>query len=121
PKCGCRFETAPQTMPPAAPPKRETVWDTGQPGQVKDLPARADGPEGEHAFLRPAQQPDELGRLGPYRILNVLGRGGMGLVYQAEDPRLKRSIALKIMRPQYATNASARQRFLREAQAQAAL
>ena len=33
-------------MPPAAPPKRETVWDSGQPGQVQDLPARADGPEG---------------------------------------------------------------------------
>src|SRR2546423_1487948 len=40
-------------------------------------------------FLLPPQAADELGRLGKYRILQVLGHGGMGVVYKAEDPVLK--------------------------------
>jgi serine/threonine protein kinase len=71
--------------------------------------------------LTPAQMPDELGRLGPYRVLKVLGSGGMGLVLQAEDPLLKRSVALKVMRPDMATTEVHRLRFLREAQATAAV
>ncbi|MEZ6092122.1 MAG: hypothetical protein R3C05_29785 [Pirellulaceae bacterium] len=59
-----------------------------------------DSPHSEAiGFLRPAQRDDELGRLGGYRILQVLGSGGMGVVFHAEDPQLKRSIALKVMKP----------------------
>ncbi len=72
-------------------------------------------------FLAPAQSPDELGRLGQYRVLRVLGAGGMGVVFQAEDPRLQRLIALKAMLPGLAASDSAKQRFLREARAAAAL
>ena len=72
-------------------------------------------------FLSPPQADDELGRLGKYRILKVLGHGGMGVVYQAEDPKLKRKVALKAMLPTLAASASAGQRFLREAQAMAAV
>jgi serine/threonine protein kinase len=68
-------------------------------------------------FLAPPQEPGELGRLGPYRVLKLLGAGGMGLVLQAEDPLLKRAVALKVMRPESAKSKEARQRFLREAQA----
>jgi serine/threonine protein kinase len=73
------------------------------------------------AFLAAAQAEDELGRLGPYRILSVLGSGGMGVVFRAEDPRLQREVALKIMLPSLAANPVARERFLREARAAAAL
>ncbi len=73
------------------------------------------------AFLSPPQAPDELGRLCSYRILEVLGSGGMGVVFLAEDSQLKRPVALKVMRPGMAANQSARQRFLREARAMAAL
>ena len=72
-------------------------------------------------FLAPSQADDELGRLGKYRILKILGHGGMGVVYQAEDPELKRKIALKAMLPTLAASASAGKRFLREAQAMAAV
>ncbi len=73
------------------------------------------------SFLAPAQGPNEIGRLGSYRILKVLGTGGMGMVFEAEDPNLKRTIALKIMKPSLAVYASARERFLREAQTAAKL
>ena len=75
----------------------------------------------ESVSLRPPQQADEIGRLGGYRVLKELGRGGMGAVFQAEDPKLKRLVALKVMLPRLAADASARRRFLREAQAMAAV
>jgi serine/threonine protein kinase/formylglycine-generating enzyme required for sulfatase activity len=71
------------------------------------------------AFLRPAESPDELGRLGQYRVLQLLGQGGMGLVFRAEDLQLQRPVALKVMRPAVARHPIARERFLREARATA--
>ncbi len=68
------------------------------------------------SFLAPPQQPGEIGRLGPYRVLKVLGAGGMGIVFQAEHLTLKRLVALKVMRPNVAAKEVNRQRFLREAQ-----
>jgi len=72
-------------------------------------------------LLAPAQGPGELGRLGNYRILSVLGMGGMGIVFKGEDPELKRIVALKGMLPTVAAKATNRQRFVREARATAAI
>ncbi len=72
-------------------------------------------------MLAPAEQPDEIGRLGGYELLKVLGVGGMGVGFQAEDPRLKRLVALKVLKPDRAEHPGARQRFLREAQTAAAI
>jgi serine/threonine protein kinase len=77
--------------------------------------------EDARALLAPPQGPDEMGRLGPYRVLRVLGAGGMGVVFEAEDPQLKRRVALKALRPALAIGGDARQRFLREAQRMASL
>jgi serine/threonine protein kinase/Leucine-rich repeat (LRR) protein len=57
--------------------------------------------------------------LGPYRIVKELGRGGMGAVFAALDTRLDRQLALKVMLPEFAADASAKERFLREARAAA--
>jgi serine/threonine protein kinase len=85
-------------------------------------PAPQRPPTGRHfPFLRPPQTDDELGRLGLYRILKVLGQGGMGVVFLAEDTSLNRQLALKVMLPEAAELPQARERFVREARAAAAL
>lgn len=74
-----------------------------------------------YSFLSPPESKDELGRLGVYCITKLLGAGGMGMVFQAEDTQLRRSVALKVMRPEIAAITNAHDRFLREARTMASM
>ena len=73
------------------------------------------------SFLTPSEQKDSLGGLGHYEILEVIGQGGMGTVLRAIDAKLQRVVAIKVMATPLAANATARRRFIREAQAAAAV
>jgi serine/threonine protein kinase/tetratricopeptide (TPR) repeat protein len=59
--------------------------------------------------------------LGPYRVLEQLGAGGMGEVYRARDPRLGRDVAIKVLPRQFAADADRLRRFEQEARAASAL
>ncbi len=72
-------------------------------------------------YLQPSKQPNTLGCIGLYSIQRILGTGGMGVVFEAFDPSLHRTVAIKIMHPHFAVSGAARQRFAREAKAAAAV
>ncbi len=72
-------------------------------------------------FLQPSTKPGSLGRLGPYDVREVLGRGAFGVVLKAFEPELSRFVAIKVLAAHFAASAAARGRFAREARAAAAV
>ncbi len=72
-------------------------------------------------LLDPPSHPEMLGRLSRYEIERVIGVGGMGVVFKAYDSELGRPVAIKVLAPFLAGNATAVQRFAREARAAAAV
>ena len=76
--------------------------------------AESGTPQEAKAPLAQGSQPMSIGK---YRIVRLLGRGGMGAVYQAFDPHLERDVALKVMLPQFADQPEHKLRFEREARA----
>ncbi len=60
-------------------------------------------------------------KIGKYDVIDVIGRGGMGIVYKGSDPYLDRLVAIKMMTGQFAENSDLLKRFYREAQSTASL
>ncbi|TWU10131.1 serine/threonine-protein kinase [Allorhodopirellula heiligendammensis] len=71
--------------------------------------------------LQPTDHPGSLGRFARYEILEILGRGGMGVVMRGFDTSLNRHSAIKMLAPELACSAAARKRFSREAKSAAAV
>jgi serine/threonine protein kinase len=72
-------------------------------------------------FLRSSDRPGSFGRIGPYEVLELLGRGGAGVVLKAFDAALHRLVAIKVLTAGNAASEAARKRFAREARAAAAV
>ena len=69
----------------------------------------------------PPAMPTERLQFGEFRVLRRIGTGGMGVVYAAEQTSLQRTVALKVVRPEFLLSKSARERFQREVEAIARL
>lgn len=85
-----------------------------------------DQPSASSAFdwrqiLDPPTHPEMLGRIDQFEIEEKIGQGGMGIVLKGFDRPLNRAVAIKVLSPLLASNGTSRQRFLREAQAAAAV
>ncbi len=118
----CPADADARTLPPN-PMGAGQLADASGGDTVSGVPRKAPGdhPAELTDFLAPAQADDELGRLGGYRVLKILGHGGMGVVFQGEDPKLGRQVAIKAMLPHLAGSKSSQERFVREARAAAGL
>lgn len=93
-------------------------------GLTDEAAAALSGPDAEPLsldFLDPSDNPAMLGRLGEYEVLEIIGRGGMGVVLKGYDHDLNRFVAIKVLAPQWASSGAARRRFAREGQAAAAV
>jgi serine/threonine protein kinase len=102
-------------VPAVSPPSTDSTI-----GEV-DVRPRKDLEEDLRSFLEPPSRPDTLGRLGHYEVLEVLGRGGFGIVLRAFDETLQRVVAVKVLAPHLAVTSPACKRFLREARCSAAV
>jgi serine/threonine protein kinase len=111
---------------PTPPALREVVRAAqaqGMPSATQALTAAEahGGPAADtFGYLAPPAQPGNLGRLDHYEFLEVIGKGGFGVVFKARDEKLDRLVAIKVLSPALAGNGTARRRFIREAKAAAA-
>ena len=112
---------------PGSEPTLGVAPDARPPDSVPTLIDTSDADEGGDeaadllAILQPSNEPGVIGRIGEYQVSRELGRGGMGVVFDAFDPLLHRRVAIKVLAPYLASSRKARQRFLREARASAAI
>ena len=116
-----------------APPSLDITMAVDPPADRKDRsrrPPRGIDPRDTRSWTSPRnrrhsnswslpREPGSLGRLGHHEVLEVLGRGGFGIVVRAFDETLHRMVAIKVLDPRLASTSPARKRFLREARAAA--
>src|SRR5262245_30320725 len=86
---------------------------------MENIAISEESPDGDRTGDVPTRATPPLDRLGDYRIIREVGRGGMGVVYEAEQVSLGRHVALKILPSQFLRDAKTRRRFEREAKAAA--
>ena len=98
-------------LPPVASSARSAADD--------QIPLVEESPS-SHSSLFPPLKPNEIGRLGQFRLLKELGEGGMGTVFEAEDSQLGRRVAIKVLRSPTLDD-STRRRFMQEAKLAASL
>ncbi len=106
---------------PAVERLRDGLQETVVPERLSDADRLARSGDVKLDFLQPPQDPAYLGRLGHFEISRVIGHGGMGIVLEAYDSHLQRTVAVKVLSPDLANDEVARQRFCREARAAASI
>src|SRR5437763_2742660 len=103
----------------------DEYWTSLQQGAVPDRPYRLARRMVEDGLLTNFQAEQLLKgkskgfELGKYRILERIGRGGMGTVYLAEHRRMRHRVAVKVLPPDHAANPALLERFFREARSAA--
>jgi WD40 repeat protein len=100
---------------------KENLRETVVPGRKSNPSTVSSSADIKLDFLAPATDPAYLGRLGHFEIARMIGHGGMGIVLEAYDSHLHRTVAVKVLSPDLAGDEVARQRFCREARAAAAI
>ena len=100
-------------------PLTETLVFSPSMDQAMDQPTAGAGPTA--AFVNDANSDVLPTTIGGYKVLATIGRGAMGQVYLAEDNRLDRRVAIKVMHPSRASDPASCQRFIRESRATAAV
>ena len=128
--CQNSMEEFSQALTVSAQSLRETI-DIGDSHQLRDRmaqlkrqrPSRERDATPQYQDLEPWIERDDsgIGRVGQYELVCCVGRGGMGVVFEAYDPDLQRTVALKMMSPALLVDQSSAVRFLREARAAAAI
>jgi eukaryotic-like serine/threonine-protein kinase len=108
-----RLHAAPHRFLEVSAPEQLAAGNTAE-GTLETCPT-------DLSFLAPSSEPGSLGRLDYYEILEVIGRGGTGVVLRARDTKLERIVAIKVLAAPLAASGTARQRFAREARAAAAI